>query len=256
MTPWQDRFVDLGDRRIHYLDEGAGPVVILLHSGGGSLYEFETVVMPLAARFRVITWDMAGHGDSDPLTRHMSIAGHRAVLERFVDALELKTFSLVGVSIGGYISTDYANHNPGRIDRVVLAEAPLRSAEWYKTNWAMFEAMCAIPETPFEQLAPRFRSLTPALHARWNIDRNKAGAWTIVDLAWAVRDYDMGAGFTALTPPLSVIVGDKSPTTPELPRMQAIHPDARYITMADCRHFIMVDDPERFIEAVIEAVAP
>jgi 3-oxoadipate enol-lactonase len=255
MSLWQDRFISLGGRRIHYADEGSGPAVILLHSGGGSLYEFEDVIGPLSQRFRVIAWDMPGHGDSDPLLNHHSIEDHCAVLERFVDALDLPTFSLAGVSIGGFIGSAYAARHPRRLEKLVLIEAPLRSPRWYVDNWAMFEAMCAIPETPFEQLAPRFRNLTPALHARWNIDRNKAGSWTIVDLAWASRDYDMGKAFENLPAPPAVIVGSKGPTAPEIERMRAAQPDATFITMQDCGHFVMTDDPAGFVDAVAGAVA-
>jgi 3-oxoadipate enol-lactonase len=255
VTHWQDRFVDLDGRRIHYLDEGEGPAVVLLHSGGGSLYEFEEVVEPLAARFRVIAWDMPGHGDSDPLLKHHAIEDHRAVLERFVDALGVDTFALVGASIGGFIGVDYGLRHPKRLDRLVLVEAPLRSPQWYIQNWAMFEAMCAIPETPFEQLAPRFRKLTPELHARWNIDRNKAGSWTIVDLAWASRDFNMGEAFASLPSPPAVILGSKGPTAVELDRMRAAQPEAVFITLEDCGHFVMLDDPARFAEALSEALA-
>ena len=254
MTHWQDRFVDLDGRRTHYLDEGEGRTIVLLHSGGGSLHEFEDVVAPLAKRFRVIAWDMPGHGDSDPLLKHHSIEDHRAVLDRFVDALGLETFSLVGASIGGFIGVDYGLRSPGRLERLVLVEAPLRSPAWYIENWAMFEAMCAIPETPFDQLAKRFRKLTPELHARWNIDRNKAGSWTIVDLAWASRDFNMSEAFSKLPAAPAVIVGSKGPTAAEIERMRAAQPAATIITMEDCGHFVMMDDPARFVEAVTEAV--
>ncbi len=250
MRGWKDGFVTVDGRRMHYIEAGEGPPMLLLHSGGASAYEYEHVIMPLAARYRVIAWDMAGHGDSDPLLSHHAIEDHAAILLGFADAIGLDRFILGGASIGGYIAMHVAIVSPERLERLLLIEAPLRSGEWYAQNWSMFEAMCAIPETSFEALAPRFRALTPELHLRWNIDRNKAGSWTIVDLAWAARDFDAAAAYAAGTVAPTILVGANGPTVGERDRLMALRPDARIEVLADCGHFPMIDDPDGFVRAL------
>ena len=60
-----DRFAETRMGRIHYLEAGEGPVLMLMHSNGASAYEYEFVIDELAKRYRVIAWDMPGQGDSD-----------------------------------------------------------------------------------------------------------------------------------------------------------------------------------------------
>jgi 3-oxoadipate enol-lactonase len=245
-----DHFVQLDGQRIHYLEAGQGIPLLLLHTGGASAHEFEDVMPLLADRYRVIAWDMPGHGDSDPIWRQRSIERYADDLRAFLDALAIDRAILVGVSIGGYIAMDFARRWPERVERAVLAEAPLRSAEWYARNWPAFEAMCAIPTTSFEAAAGRFRALTREQHARWNIDRNKAGSWTVVSIAWSVRDFDATAALAALKVPLTVAMGATGPTVQEFDRWKSIQPAALYWLFDDCGHFLMIDDPTAFAEAI------
>ncbi len=246
-------FAAVGDDRIHYLEAGQGDPIVLLHTGGASAHEFEAVIPLLAGTHRVIAWDMPGHGDSSPIYAHRSIPDYADALAGFLDALDIPEAVIVGASIGGFIAMDFAARFPARVVRTVLAEAPLRSPEWYVANWAGFEAMCAIPTTTFEETAPRFRELTPALHERWNIDRNKAGSWTIVDIAWAVRDFDAAAALARVTTPSVVVMGADGPTICELARWREIQPAAAIEIMADCAHFVMIDDPVAFTALVATA---
>ncbi|MBO9377146.1 alpha/beta fold hydrolase [Sphingomonas histidinilytica] len=252
MTAAADRFVQLDGERLHYLEAGAGEgaPLVLLHTGGASAHEFEDVVPLLADRHRVIAWDMPGHGDSDPLWRQRSIERYADDLRAFLDALGIERAILVGVSIGGYIAMDFARRWPERVARAVLAESPLRSPAWYAENWPAFEAMCAIPTTSFDDAARRFRALTPAQHQRWNIDRNKAGSWTVVSIAWSVRDFDAQAALAALHVPLTIVMGAAGPTVQELDRWKAIQPDARYEELGGCGHFVMIDAPAAFAAAI------
>lgn len=239
-------FAEVGGRRIHYLEAGEGAPLLLLHTGGASAHEYEDAIPLLSASHRVIAWDMPGHGDSDPILSHWSIEDYADALIGFADALGLSRFTVAGASIGGYIAMAAAQRHADRLNHVVLAEAPLRSPEWYETNWGMFEAMCAIPEVPFEALAPRFRALNPDLYRRWIIDRHKAGSWTTVDIAWAVRDFDAAGALTAIAVPMTVVMGAVGPAIPEKDRWTAMRPDAPIVEMAECGHFVMVDDPEGF----------
>nr|WP_255326360.1 alpha/beta hydrolase [Sphingobium sp. EM0848] len=195
---------------------------------------------------------MPGHGDSDPIWTHRPIEQYADDLRAFLDALGIERAILVGVSIGGYITMDFARRWPERVERAVLAEAPLRSAQWYAQNWLTFEAMCAIPTTSFEAAAKRFRALTPAQHQRWNIDRNKAGSGTVVSIAWSVRDFDAASALAALAVPLTIVMGATGPTAQERDRWTALQPSARHELMAECGHFVMIDDPAAFA-AVIDA---
>ena len=252
MAAITDGFVTVGERRIHYVEAGEGVPLLLLHSGGASCRQY-AAAMPLfaAAGRRVIAWDMAGHGDTDALVRHLTMEQHAALLAGFADALNLDRYWLAGSSIGGYIAMAHALVAPTRIERLAIVEAPLRSPEWYEANWAGCEAMCAIPDNSADELRGRFREVTPDLVKRWNIDRNKAGSWTMVDIAWACRDFDAAGAYAGIVVPTTTIVGSRGPTVGERERLSTLRADAAIVVLDDCGHFPMVDDPEAFVAALL-----
>ena len=136
MSGIEDRFVTVDGHRFHYREAGDGPVLLLLHSGGASCRQYAAVMPALAARYRVIAWDMLGHGDTDPLRYHLTMEEHGALLAGFARALGVERYTLSGSSIGGYIALAHAATAPAGLERAIIVEAPLRSPEWYRDNWA------------------------------------------------------------------------------------------------------------------------
>lgn len=108
-----DRFVDVGGLRLHYLDWGGGddkPVLVFLHGRCQTAHTWDLVCLALRQRFRCLAIDQRGHGDSDwsPDADYGESASHRD-LERFADQLGLTKFALIGMSMGGLNSIAYAS---------------------------------------------------------------------------------------------------------------------------------------------------
>jgi pimeloyl-ACP methyl ester carboxylesterase len=76
MTAVNDVFYDTRLGRIHCRVAGDGAPLFLMHSNGRSAYEFDPLANALADRFRVVSWDMPGQGDSDRLTGHFTIRNY------------------------------------------------------------------------------------------------------------------------------------------------------------------------------------
>jgi pimeloyl-ACP methyl ester carboxylesterase len=101
-----------------YVDEGQGPVLLLLHGLFGALSNWHDVVAEFSADYRVIipvlpVYDM-------PLLQ-ATVPGLVAYVENFVDKLQLPTdFTLLGNSLGGHVALVYTLKNPGRVCRLVL----------------------------------------------------------------------------------------------------------------------------------------
>src|SRR5690606_23088194 len=170
-------------------------------------FQYEDVMAAFAERWRVLAMDMPGHGDSEPITRHYTIEMYAEAVVQFMDALRIDRAAVAGDSVGGSICIALARHHAERARPVIVSECPLRDdAEWQK-SWPRIEATFSAPTQTLEEIAPRFRSATPELLKRWNTDRNKAGAWTMVDVMWAMREFDAERMLKERRGPAAVIGG-------------------------------------------------
>jgi pimeloyl-ACP methyl ester carboxylesterase len=102
---------------LHYEVQGKGEAVVLIHSGGADLRDWEFIAPQLAQTYQVITFDGRGAGQSPPL---LEPANFVEDLRQLLDHLNLDRVILVGHSIGGQIATDFALAYPDRVTRLVL----------------------------------------------------------------------------------------------------------------------------------------
>lgn len=102
---------------LHYEVQGKGEAVVLIHSGGADLRDWELIAPQLTQTYQVITFDGRGAGHSPPL---LEPAHYVEDLRQLLDHLNLDRAILVGHSIGGQIATDFALAYPDRVTRLVL----------------------------------------------------------------------------------------------------------------------------------------
>lgn len=108
-------------QKMHYLEAGSGPPLVLLHGMGGEGARWMPQLTALSSQFRVIAVDQIGFGQSDkPLTQY-----HTGVFAGFVAGL-MKSIGVpratfIGQSMGANVVLYLAIHNPDLVDRIVLA---------------------------------------------------------------------------------------------------------------------------------------
>ncbi len=117
------KFVTVDGRKVHYLEQGEGKPVILIH---GFLYNtvmWKKNIEALAKNFKVYVIDLWGWGYSERLKDlNYSFDLYGKQLVGFMDALKIPRASLVGQSMGGGISVYVAAHFPDRVDRLILVD--------------------------------------------------------------------------------------------------------------------------------------
>jgi len=108
--------------RVHHIVEGPpdAPVLVLSNSLGTTLSMWDPQVEALARSFRVVRFDLRGHGDSPVPAGPYEIADLGADLIRLLDDLDVARAHLCGLSLGGMLSMWVAAHAPERVDRLVL----------------------------------------------------------------------------------------------------------------------------------------
>jgi pimeloyl-ACP methyl ester carboxylesterase len=121
------RFVEVEGRRIAYREAGRGngSPLVLLHAFASSSATWIPLVNHLAAAgFRVIAFDLPGHGQSDWLG-HYSLASMEDSLASALSKLDLHRFDLVGHSLGGHLAMRLGARLTGNIGRLVVEAAPV-----------------------------------------------------------------------------------------------------------------------------------
>jgi pimeloyl-ACP methyl ester carboxylesterase len=117
------RFVVVEGVRVHYVDEGSGPVLVLFHGSFGSLRAFDELAATLRPMYRVIRFDQAPAGLSGPVP-----AGFALTPEAFTHALLQRLgatkVAVLGTSSGGIYAYRYAASYPEDVTAVVLASVP------------------------------------------------------------------------------------------------------------------------------------
>jgi|SRR5712691_4539416 len=106
--------------RLHYVVEGRGPAVVLLHGLGGFAESWRHNLAPLARRATVYALDLPGFGTSAKPRTHYRLADFARALHGFVEALGVGQASLVGHSLGAAVAVTYALTRPARVDRLAL----------------------------------------------------------------------------------------------------------------------------------------
>ena len=115
------RFMNIEGVRIHYRDEGQGPVVVLLHANFGNLIGWDPWVEALQDSYRVIRLDMTSHGLTGPdPTGDYTTQRTLDIVEKFIDAMDVDEFVIAGTSMGGTIAIHYTNKYPDRIRKLIL----------------------------------------------------------------------------------------------------------------------------------------
>ena len=121
LYPFNGHFEEIQGCRVHYLDEGQGPVLLLLHGNPTWSFLYRDVIRHLRDRFRCIAPDYPGFGFSIPASGYgFTPAEHAGVIEELLLRLDLQGVIPVMQDWGGPIGLWVAGRHPGRFRGLVL----------------------------------------------------------------------------------------------------------------------------------------
>jgi haloalkane dehalogenase len=143
LYPFPPHFLKLpGDLSLHYLDEGRGDPILMLHGNPTWSFYYRNLVQELSRSNRVIAPDHIGCGFSDkPQVYNYTLKHHIDNLETLVDFLDLKNFILIVHDWGAPIGFGLIMRHPQRIRKIVI----LNSAAYTSKEIALPINLCRIP---------------------------------------------------------------------------------------------------------------
>jgi pimeloyl-ACP methyl ester carboxylesterase len=119
--PFESRFYMVKGVKMHYVDVGRGPVILMVHGSPTWSFVYRKLIQGLSPHFRCIAPDLLGFGLSDkPKNFSYKPEAHAESIEALIEHLGLRDFTLVVHDYGGPIGLSYALQNPKRINHLVL----------------------------------------------------------------------------------------------------------------------------------------
>lgn len=151
--PWRPRYTSVNGWRMHYIDEGTGDPIVLLHGNPTWGFLWRDMIGPLvAAGHRVVVPDQIGFGLSEKPVREQAhtLDGHAANLTALIRHLDLQRITLVCHDWGGPTGLSFALSNPSRIRALTIMSTwawPLPPAEFHTRifPWRMMHAPVVAP---------------------------------------------------------------------------------------------------------------
>ena len=124
-----------GETLTYRLREGGDEIVVLVHGNMTSSKHWDLLLESMDERFTIYAVDMRGFGGSTYNTRITSIKDFSDDIKLWIDALNLKNFTMIGWSTGGNVAMQFCADYPGYAEKLVLfASGSTRGYPFYSSN--------------------------------------------------------------------------------------------------------------------------
>jgi pimeloyl-ACP methyl ester carboxylesterase len=231
---------------IDYEVSGNGPVLLLSHGYGSTRHMWDDQHRALGDRWRVVSWDMRGHGQTDSpadpgqYSAALTVADMRALLQH----VGVERAIIGGLSLGGYVSLAFALAHPEMTQALVICDSGpgYRNAE-ARTAWNQRaqERAVSLEAKGLDALARRSRETQQAVH------RSAQGLAHAARGMLAQEGSTVIDGLGAIRVPTLVIVGDQDqPFVAPSEYMAKKIEGARLEVIRGAGHSSNLDQPEAF----------
>ena len=272
---FEPHYVEQDGLRLHYVDEGAGPPVLLLHGEPTWSYLYRKIIPELTSTARAIAPDYLGFGRSDKPSRleDYSYDRHTASIARLVEELDLRDVTVVVQDWGGPIGLRLAVERPERVARLVIMNTGIGggrppSEEWLRfRDWVRRLGTELVPGrlVQLSAVQPIAEEVVAAYNAPWPEPESKAGVLAFPELVPTEPDHpsaaemlEVRAALSRWEKPALVLFSDSDPIfAPAVAERIAAHiPGAlEPEIIAGAGHFLQEDKGEEIGRRISQFLA-
>jgi pimeloyl-ACP methyl ester carboxylesterase len=277
---WREyqRWVTVSGNQINTIDMGEGPAIVFVHGLSGSWPNWLEQLPAFAVDHRVIAMDLPGFGHSPMPDERITISAYARTLDGLLEALEVSAATVVGNSMGGFVSAELAIAYPQRVERLVLISAAGISTYRHRD---------------VERIDPYLRRLAPiiAVYTGWTAARSDwvarrrglrnmtlgfvtrhpgqlpaalaaeqlrgAGKPGFMQALRANIDYPISERLPEIACPTLIVWGAEDKVIPvaDASMFEELIPDSRKAIFEDTGHMAMLERPESFNALLSEFIA-
>jgi haloalkane dehalogenase len=142
LYPFKSNFMNINGHQYHYLNEGSGSPVVMVHGNPTWSFFFRNLVKKLSTNHQVVVPDHMGCGLSDKPQNYMyRLENHVGNLENLVTSLKLENITLIVHDWGGAIGMGFAMRHSALIKRIIILNSAAFSFNWIPLRIAL----CRLP---------------------------------------------------------------------------------------------------------------
>lgn len=255
-------FIRVDDLQLAYTDTGLGLPVVLLHGYPFNRSLWSEQVAALSNRYRVITPDLRGLGESDAAPGAATMNRMAQDVAVLLDHLQISRAIVGGLSMGGYVALAFYKLFPSRVRALILADtrAQADSEEGKQTRYrqaekAVAEGMAGIADSMLPKLlTPETVSKRPDVvkRVRDMMLKTKPEGAAGALLGMAERE-DQTPLLSQISCPTLILVGREDPITPvaDSEKMQQGIAGSRLVVIENASHVSNLERTEQFNEEIV-----
>lgn len=244
---------------VHYEVFGRGRPVILLHGWLGSWGLWQDTMTWLGRYYRTYALDFWGFGESGKKRDSYAVQDFVSLVDQFMEQLGIAQAPLVGHSMGGTVSLSVAIQYPQRVSNVVVIGSPINGSSLnFLLKLFGYRLVAYIVHNNLWILRLGFRLLAPLYtrDRRWpemmDRDLSKTTLESFLMSIATLRRTDLRPSLDRIRVPVMGMYGDKDIVVDPgqwKPLLEGA-PHTRVERFKDAGHFIMLDEPKKFVETI------
>jgi pimeloyl-ACP methyl ester carboxylesterase len=251
--------VRVGGVRIHFVEEGEGAPLILIHGFGASTFSFRHTIHELARHFRVIALDLKRFGLSErPPGGDYSLTAQARLVGEFMERMGIRQAAVLGHSMGGEVAMRLAVNHPERVERLILVDSASGREVRHRASGGRF-LRPLLPVMALFTLSLRSAVYDPAyltpevLEGYFRPTRIHGHLRGLGDLLVSRRN-DPPLDLCAIVQPTLILWGEEDRWLP-VSQGQRLHeqiPGSRIVIIPKAGHLPLEEQPEESNRAILE----
>jgi len=252
-------YAPVKDGALFYTIQGKGPWLVFIHGAWTNHKWWRLIVSTLSRHFRILCFDLRGHGESTKLQTPYSVRGFASDLDAILSYNEIDECVLIGWSLGGCIAMQYCIDAPKKVKAQVLISTRSKKDFKMKLEIFLFKYLARLHVVSFEnQIIRRFHRMflpeTPAEIVDWATHELLRASKDFFIIADSFLNWKLRGDLRDIRIPSLIITGDKDELVPKKFSVQ-IHkelPFGRLVILKNCSHVAILDRPEEICKAIQE----
>jgi pimeloyl-ACP methyl ester carboxylesterase len=263
-----EKEIIINGSKVGYRECGEGFPLVLVHGMGGPLV-WEKVIQPLSKIARVIAIDLPGFGKGDKPEINYTVNYYTDFLNSFIQQLNLTKFNLAGLSLGGWIASNYIFKYPENVERLILISSaglkPILPGFRFPVIYDIVKVYMRYfifnrPESLKKFQNEAFfdkKKVTQEIFDKFNEYINSPGARRVYFSALKnvfKIDPEFRENLKKINLPALIIWGENDPTFPVkyAKEFNSRIQNSKLELIPECGHTVTIEQPQRFCELMID----